>query len=182
MPKLPSTTAKAVDKTDAIHDSGTFEPLAPGDYLARLREVSVRDNTDKYGQTMWSVEFDDLHSVETHETAPGRQWMNLTVPLGPKKVHPSYTGTPEKWATYQNMAMGRLKAFFESFGYTTDSDTDEMLGEYAVITVRTRTIQSGPREGQLTNEVTGVKALDDAGIDDLDEYGIDLDADNEGAF
>lgn len=181
MPKLSAAAAKAIAKADAIHESGTFEPLAPGKYLARLQDVSIRENTDKYGQTMWAAEFDNLHAIEDHEPAPGHQWMNLTIPSGPNKVHPNYTGTPEKWETYQNMAMGRLKAFFESFGYTVDSNTDEMLGEYAVITVRQRTIQSGPREGQITNEVSGIESLEDLDVE-LEDFGIELGADDESAF
>lgn len=173
MPKLDKKTAKTVNKAEAVHGGGNFEPLEPGEYIAKLRDVTVRDNPDKYGQTQWSAEFDSLHSVETKTPAPGRQWMNLTIPHG-GDMPDNYTNGATKWESYQNMTYGRLKAFFESFGYTVDSDTDEMLGDYAVISVRQRTIQSGVREGQITNEVSGIRSLDDAGIDDLDEYGIEI--------
>ena len=173
MPKLPSAAAKAVEKSEAVHGGGgSFEPLAPGKYLAQLREVTVRDQTDKHGHTQWSAEFENLHSLEDHEKAPGRQWLNLTVPLG-KKMPASYTNGPEKWEKYQAMVMGRLKAFFESFGYTTDSDTDEMIGEWAVITVSQRTIQDGPKTGEITNRVDGIESLADAGDIELEDFGID---------
>lgn len=171
MPKLAAAAAKAVGGAEAVHGGGTFEPLAPGDYLARLRDVTVRDNTDKYGAAQWSAEFENLVFLEDREPAPGRQWLNLTIPIG-KKVPEKYPNGPEKWEKYQEMVKGRLKAFFEAFGFTTDSDTDELVGEYAVITLRVRTIQSGPKEGQLTNEVVDIKSLEDVGIDDPAEYGI----------
>lgn len=178
MPKLSSVVAKAVDSSEAVHGGGTFEPLDPGFYLARLRDVSVRDKEDKYGAAQWSAEFEDLYSLETQDKQSGRQWLNLTVPTG-KKVPGNYTNGPEKWEKYQAMVLGRMKAFFESFGYTTDSDTDELIGEWAVIEVGQRTIQSGPKEGQITNEVRGIKSLEDAGVDDLAAFGIEEGFDEE---
>lgn len=179
MPKLSSAAAKAVSGAEAVHSSGgDFEPLEPGKYLAKLTEVEVRDRTDKYGAPQWSAEFQELHSLETQEKQPGRQWLNLTVPVG-KKVPDNYTNGPEKWEKYQAMVQGRLKAFFESFGYTVDSDTDEMLGEWAVITLKVSTVQQGPNEGKLRNEVTGIESLADAGDIELADFGIDAFEDEE---
>ena len=176
MPKLPKNAVKTVDDAEITNIS--YDPIEPGRYLARLLEVNVRENTDKYDQTMWSATFDNLHSLTNGEPVSGLQWFNLTVPSGSNKVHPAYENSPQKWATYQNLTAGRMKSFFEAMGYTVDSDTDEMIGEYAILTVAIRTIQKGARQGQLTNEVTGIASMEDAGVT-LEDFGI---PDTESAF
>ena len=158
MPKLAANAAKAVGAAEAVHGGGEFEPHPPGKYLARLTDVSVRDELNKYDAPQWSAEFQDLVSLETQEAVPGRQWLELTIPTG-SKVHPSYTNGPEKWAKYQEMVQGRLKAFFEAFGYTVDSDTDEMLNEYAILTLGITTVQQGVNEGKKRNRVTDIEAV-----------------------
>ena len=157
MPKLSAAAVKMVDSAEARHESGgSFEPLAPGRYLAKLSEVTTVD-PNKHGAVVWNAEFKNLISLETEAPAPGRQWLRLTLPSDPNKGVPAtYTNGPEKWEKYQAMLLGLLKGFFESFGYTSDSDTDELLGEYAVIELGIRTIQSGAREGEKTNEVKGI--------------------------
>jgi len=168
MPKLNAAAAKAVEQTEAVHGGG-FELLKPGKYLGQLTEVSVRENPDKYGAAQWSAEFQNLHSIETREPVSGRQWLNLTMPLG-KKAPANYENGAEKWEKYQAMVKGRLAAFFEAFGYTPDSDTDEMLLEWAVITVGVQTIQQGPKQGEKRNVVNDIESLDKYG--DLDSFGI----------
>lgn len=158
MPKLSAAAAKAVESAEAVHGGGEFEPLAPGKYLGRLADVSVRDEKDKYGHVQWSAEFQNLVSLETQATAPGRQWLNVAVPLG-SKVPANYENGPEKWQKYQAMVQGRMNAFFEAFGYTPDSDTDEMLNEYAIITLSIVTVQSGPNEGKKRNRVVDIEAV-----------------------
>lgn len=176
MPKLSAGAVKMVDASEARHESGgTFEPLAPGRYLGKLSDVSTRD-PNKHGAVVWSAEFQDLIRLEDSTPVPGRQWLNLTLPSDPKKGVPStYDNGPDKWDKYQQMLTGLLKGFFESFGYTSDSDTDELLGEYAVLEVGIRTIQSGPKEGQKTNVVNGIYPvpedldLDALGVGQSDE-------------
>lgn len=158
MPKLSAAAAKAVEAAEAVHGGGEYELLRDGKYLGRLTDVSVRDELDKYGHTQWSAEFQNLVYLEDQAAASGRQWLNLTVPQG-SKVAANYENGPEKWQKYQAMIQGRLNAFFEAFGYTPDSDTDEMLNEYAIITVGTRTVQSGPNEGKKANRTTDVEAV-----------------------
>ncbi|QCQ57492.1 hypothetical protein SEA_SUCHA_47 [Microbacterium phage Sucha] len=158
MPKLAANAAKAVEAAEAVHGGGDYEPLPEGKYLGRLADVKVRDQLNKYGAAQWSAEFQDLVSLDTQETAPGRQWLELTVPTG-SKVPGNYTNGPEKWAKYQAMVQGRLNAFFTAFGYTADSDTDEMLNEYAIISVKITTIQQGVKEGQLTNRVVDIEPV-----------------------
>jgi len=178
MPKLSAAAVKMVDSAEARHESGgSFEPLAPGRYLAKLSEVTTVD-PNKHGAVVWNAEFQNLISLETEAPAPGRQWLRLTLPSDPKKGVPAtYTNGPEKWEKYQAMLLGLLKGFFESFGYTSDSDTDELLGEYAVIELGIRTIQSGAREGEKTNEVKGIFPVPEDL--DLDALGVSSVADEE---
>lgn len=157
MPKLDSKTASSVEETEPTH-GGDFEPLAPGKYLARLNAVEVRDEKNKYGALQWSAEFDNMHELETGDKAPGRQWLSLTLPSGAKPPA-AYTSGPEKWEKYQNMLRGRLAAFFAAFGYTADSDTDEMVGEWAVITLSVKTAQQGKKAGKQVNEVEDIEVV-----------------------
>lgn len=159
MPKLAKNIATKVNSTDVVH-TGAYEPLTPGKYLGRLHSVKVREDKNKYDAQQWTAEFRDLHSVTTEESAPGRQWMNLTLPTT-KEPHPRYQDSPEKWGKYQDMLAGRLRAFFEAMGYTPDSDTDEMIGEWAVLTISVETIQDGPKAGERTNRVTDIEEKDD---------------------
>lgn len=158
MPKLDSKTASVVEQTEATH-GGNFEPLPAGKYLGRLVEVKIRDEKNKYGAVQWSAEFESLRPLEDPDhVAPGRQWLNLTLPTS-NKAPANYANGADKWEKYQNMLRGRLKAFFESFGYTSDSDTEEMHGEWAVITVVVKTAQQGARAGQKVNEVSDIEMV-----------------------
>jgi hypothetical protein len=74
-------------------------------------------------------------------------------------MHPAYQNGEDKWLRFQEVNRSRMKQFFEAFGYTTDSDTDEMVGERVAIDIEIRTIQSGPRTGERVN---GVKAVSPA--------------------
>lgn len=156
MPILDSATAQAV--AEATGNTGEYSPLKPGKYLARLAKVEARENPNKYGLAMWNAEFDEIHNLQG-ERQPGRQWLNLTAPVPPgTKPHPAYANGPEKWEQYQSVLRSQMKAFFEAFGYQSTSDTDEIVGEWAVITLGVETIQAGPKQGQQTNRVTKIEA------------------------
>lgn len=162
MPKLNKTIARRAQ--DAEPQSGAFEPLKPGKYVATLAKVEAR--TTNAGNPMWVAEFTDLSNLASGERAPGRQWYNLNLPVDgpmPKGYQPKNSKkTPkEAWETSQNLSASRLHAFFDAFGYTTDSDTDEMLGEQCVLQVGIRTIQQGARTGERVNNVNAVLPLPD---------------------
>ena len=55
--------------------------------------------------------------------------------------------------------------WFDAHGFTVDSDTEEMIGSYAMITVVQETIQRGSRAGQVGNRVTFVEEVP-AGFDE----------------
>lgn len=168
MPKLPSKIAKQAENADPV---GSFEPLAPGKYLVRLGAVEAVANNN--GSAAWSAEFDRVYNLKG-DRQPGRQWYRLNLPVGEVgDPAPSwYNNGQAKWDSYQRMSQGRLRTFFEAFGYTTDSDTDEMLGEWAVASISQRTIQAGARAGQQANQVDGLEAVPD-GVEIPEESGDD---------
>lgn len=159
MPKLAAKQRKKVEKAEAV--SGEFEPLKPGKYIATLADVVAK--TANSGAPMWVAEFEEIHSLDG-ERQPGRQWYNLMLPQDkmPEDYQPkrSKKSPEEAWEDYQNLCNGRLKSFFEAFGYTVDSDTDEMISERCVLQIGVRTIQNGARAGEQTNSVNGVAPLD----------------------
>lgn len=172
MPKLNTKLANKVQNAEPVHDAG-FELLPAGPYLARLRSVEARQSTN--GHPQWSVRWEEIHNFD-HERFPGMQFMDLNLPQD--KMPASYDKGQDKWDKYQRMCEGRLAAFFEALGYTADSDTDEMLGEWAVIVVSQSTIQRGPKQGEKRNEVRDVQAIPD----DLEIPEVDDDYDSEETF
>lgn len=154
MPKLAAKDRKKVGSAEAT--SGGFEPIAPGKYLATLNGVEAR--TSNAGNPMWVAEFTEITALDGTKV-PGRQWMNMMLPTSDTPPE-GYTKPAEKWEMYQRLCAGRIKAFFEAFGYDVDSDTDEMIGEQAVIQIGIRTIQNGEKAGQKANEVNGVFPAD----------------------
>lgn len=160
MPKLAVKDRKKVQKAEAV--GGGFEPLRPGKYIATLANVEAKNSNA--GNPMWVAEFEDIHDLDG-EKQPGRQWYNLNLPTT-DEAPADYEKGQEKWEQYQALCAGRIKAFFEAFGYTPDSDTDEMIGERCVLQIGVRTIQNGPRKGEATNSVNGVAALDSVDFED----------------
>ena len=171
MAKLSVKDRKKVAKAEAT--GGGFKPITAGKYVAELSQVEVKVSAN--GNPMWVAEFTDIHDLDG-EQVPGRQWYNLNLPTTdtpPDGYKPARGGDPkEKWAQYQELCAGRIKQFFEVFGFTEDSDTDEMIGERAVLQIGIRTIQNGPKTGEQTNTVNGLQPLDSvtfAGSDDSDD-------------
>lgn len=168
MPKLAAKVRKNVEKAEAV--SGGFELLKPGKYVAELSGVEAK--LSNAGNPVWSAEFNEIHALDG-ERQPGRQWYNLNLPQDKMpddyKPGPNSKKSPEDaWESYQALCNGRLKAFFEAFGFSVDSDTDEMIGERVVLQIGVRTIQNGPKKGEDTNTVNGVFALDTVDFEGVD--------------
>lgn len=163
MPKLDKKLQGTVDAAEAV--SGDFEPLAPGRYIGTLSAVTAKNSAN--GNPMWVWEFTDISNMDG-EKQPGRQWYNTMLPGGKMPAG----STKDKWETSQRLSAGRLKAAFEAFGYSLDSDTDEMLGEKVVLVIGIDTINKGERAGQRTNRVNALHALPDD-IDPADYGGED---------
>lgn len=150
MPKLDAKMAQAVEETEST-GGGEYSLIEPGRYFATLSDIEAREG--RYGP-QWSATFTDITSADG-KRQPGRQWYNLNVPVD-GHMHPSYQNGEDKWQKFQDVNRSRMKQFFHAFGYTTDSDTDEMLGEQAVIEIEIRTIQNGPRTGERVNSIKSV--------------------------
>lgn len=168
MPKLAAKDRKKVEKAEAV--SGGFEPLAPGKYIAELAEVEAK--TSGAGNAYWNAEFHEIQTLDG-EAVPGRQWYMLMLPIDkmPEDYKPkkSKKSPEEAWATYQELTAGKIKAFFEAFGFTPDSDTDELIGERCVLQIGVETINQGPKTGELTNRVHAVHPLDSVEFEEADE-------------
>ncbi len=183
MPKLNKKQQKAVSNADAQHGGGGFELIPAGKYLATL--TAVTDGTDNFGNDRWEAEFSTITSTKDGKVYPGRQWMNLEVPQDPEAVPSDYKprdpkkgSSAEQWAHLQTVRNGRIRAFFESFGYTVDTDTDEMVEEEAkaLITIGQRTRQQGDRKGERFNLITGIDEVpEDLDVDDLVDTSGDAD-------
>lgn len=174
MAKLNAKDRKKVAKAEA--NSGEFQPYPPGKYIGALSEVEVK--TSGNGNPMWNVTFTDITTLDG-ESMPGRQWYTLMLPQD--KMPEGYTPRNSKkspedaWATYQDLTAGRIKAFFEAFGYSEDSDTDEMIGDKVILQIGIETIQQGAKKGQKTNRVNAVLPLDDDTVDRLADEDTDDD-------
>lgn len=158
MPKLNAKLKKKVDKAEAV--TGEFEPMPSGKYLGTLSEVEAKNSAA--GNPMWVAEFNNIRDLDG-DGQPGRLWYNLNLPTTDTPPE-GYAKGEEKWVQYQRMCEGRLKAFFEAFGFETDSDTDEFIGEDAILEVGVRTISNGPKAGQRTNTVNGVKSAESVSV------------------
>ena len=128
MPKLKKNVADKVAAAEAA--TGGFL-LPEGRYAARLEEVQVKEGAKG---TYWAWVLTDLHDTEG-DAHPGKQWHNTSL---------------------TEAAFGFLKATFEAFGYTTDSDTDEMIGEWVTIHLVQEQIARGPKAGEMTNRIRSI--------------------------
>jgi hypothetical protein len=163
MPKLEAAVSQKVANAETT-GGGEYTLIEPGRYFATLTNVDVREG--KYGP-QWSAEFSDIHDAKGMRQ-PGRQWYNLNVPVD-GHMHPAYQNGEDKWAKFQDVNRSKMKQFFEAFGYTTDSDTDEMVGEKISIDIEIRTIQSGPRTGERVNSVKNVHPVTNLAGGTVDE-------------
>lgn len=155
MPKLSKKLAKAAASADIA--TGDFPLIDPGWYFAQLESVEVRDGN--YAP-QWNATFVNMHSEVTGARISGKQWYRMNiVPEG--DAPPAYPNGDKKWANWQKMSLGMLRNFFEAFGYTTDSDTDELQGEWTRIKITIRTINAGARKGEKINDVKTVGPVPD---------------------
>lgn len=165
MPKLAAKDRKKVAKAEAT--GGGFEPLEPGKYVGTLEAVEAK--VSGAGNAYWNCVFTDITDLDGNQH-PGKQWYMVMLPIDtmPDDYTPksSKKSPEEAWATYQALTAGRIKAFFEAFGYTVDSDTDEMVGDKAVLQIGIDTIQKGPKAGQPTNRVNNITSLEKEGLDE----------------
>lgn len=177
MPKLAAKDRKKVAKAEAT--KGGFDLIPPGKYIAEL--TGVESKISGNGNPMWVAEFSSITGPDG-TVFPGRQWYQMMLPTTDTPPDGYTPGGKEKdpqkaWDMYQGLCAGRLKAFFEAFGYDESSDTDEMIGERVVLRIGVRTIQSGNRKGEDANNVNDVESTDS--VDWADDIGGAVDDDSE---
>lgn len=149
MPKLEKKKAKAV----AENEGQSFEVLPEGTYIGTLEQVTVHDgkaiasspaDVALFGEgeviPYWKWQFMEItglsgEDVEPGKVYPGKLWIQTSL------------GESSEW---------KVKEVFDGFGYTTDTDTDEMCGEKVKLVVSQGTIQGGPRKGEDNNNVDKV--------------------------
>jgi len=174
MPKLTSKLVKAAAEAKEVNTS--FEAWPAGKYIATLAKVDTRES--KAGNEYWVAEFSNFEDLDGKKY-PGRQWLNINLPIAempadwlPKKMRDAgetvesvdQEARTESWENYQGMTVGRIKEFFEAFGFTIDSDTDELIGEQCIVKIGQETSNYGQRKGERVNTVAGLAPLESAGV------------------
>lgn len=153
MPKLPKKIAKSVSE----NEGGDFDLLPQGAFVAKLEVVEAKDgrataeepeDVKNFGEgetiPYWSWQFTELtglsgEDVEVGKVYPGKLWTNTSL------------GVKSEW---------KMKEVFDAFGYSTDSDTDEMVGEKVKIIVVQEVAQFGKRKGEKVNQIDEVLPYD----------------------
>lgn len=147
MPKLAKKIAQKANAAE-LKDGDLSQPLPPGRYIGKLEEVEVKEG-EKGEYWQWTFK--------------------LTEPKGENRKAWVYT-------TLADGAEWKLKEVFTALGYSADSDTDEMIGESCLLSLTTRTISTGDRKGEKSNQVAKCLPLDDETVDalaDADEGELD---------
>ena len=123
MPKLDDALASKVDSQES---TGSREPLPPNEYRARLRSITPK--VASTGSNMWTAEWE----VVEGEHSGRLLWSNLV---------------------FVDTALWKVKEFFDAFGVPSSTHSDELLSCTAKLVVSQRIIQSGPKQGQLGNNI-----------------------------
>lgn len=140
MPKLNKAMAKATEAAESLNT----ELVPEGIYLVELKSVETKEGREsKKPYWLWTFEVPD----DAEEHGGKRFWLNTSL---------------------SDNALWKLKEVFDAFGVTPDTDTDTLVGEKVRVIVSQRPIASGPRTGQLSNQVENVVGLDDDDEDNED--------------
>jgi hypothetical protein len=140
VPKLQKDQAKRVDAAE----STSYETIPDGIYVAELVNVKISAAAGASGHHYWTWELKIADGA--HENR--RLW--YTTSLSPQS----------EWV---------LKGAFDAFGFTANSDTDEMIGEKVKAVVGHRTISQGTRTGEIANSVDQLLKYDGADTNDVDD-------------
>lgn len=154
MPKLASDQARAAE---TAHEEGpkTGGPMVPeGIYLGQLKEVSV---SDKEGDS-------------------GYRWWNWDFTLQDE----GYKGNEKRFITsLAPQAEFAIGGAFAAFHVPADTDTDELLGQFAMLHISQVPITKGSRKGELQNRIERITAVDPDGEAELAKAGFGGDARSE---
>lgn len=127
---------KKVAKAASEVEVGQFDALPEGPYNARLVEVKTDGEGPSGPYWLWRFE------VVDGEFEGRNLWANTSL---------------------SDKAVWKVREMFDAFGYTTDSDTDDLIGDVVRLIVTQRPIEKGARAGQIGNNVDKVLAFDGEG-------------------
>lgn len=137
--KLDDDYRKAMDEADEGREDGEFEPLEDGYYRAKIESINLSDKPGKSGYHMWVVVW---RIQAPRKWAKRTQWDRLS--LSPK-------------------AAWKMRELFDALGYEYDSDSDELIGEEAVLEIFQEEISSGSKKGEIGNSVAQVLSVAEHG-------------------
>lgn len=122
---------------DTDREEGEFEPLADGYYLAEIEKISLSPNAGPSGYKQWII----VWRIKAPRSAAKRtQWDRIS--LSPK-------------------AAFKMRELFDALGFDYDSDSDELIGEKAILELFQEEISSGKRKGEMGNSVAKVIDAED---------------------
>jgi len=150
MPRLDDQTAERVQAGAENADSGEREPLEEGFYKVVLREVKVNileksKEPKLVGCPRWVWEFE---IPEGEEHAGRRFWLSLILPADNGYQHADFM-------------LSKFANPFDAYGVPINTDTNDLVGKPVRAFVVQRTINAGPNQGKLRNEVEELLPLED---------------------
>lgn len=114
-----------------------FEALPDGYYRAAVESIKLSPKAGPSGYKMWIVVW---RILAPKKWAKRTQWDRIS--LSPK-------------------AAFKMRELYDALGYEYDSDSDELVGEQAILELSKSEIESGPKKGQMGNDVERVLSVDD---------------------
>lgn len=135
--KLDPEYQGAMNESDESREDSEYEPLEDGYYLAEIEKISLSPTAGKSGYKQWIVIW-RIKRPKAH--AKRTQWDRMS--LSPK-------------------AAWKMRELFDALGYDYDSDSDELIGEQAILELFQEPIASGKRAGEIGNSVAKIIPADD---------------------
>ncbi len=169
MPKLSKDKQKSVG---AAESSG-FDLIPAGRVVATLKAVVADKDGNplvgkKSGMPYWRWEFGDCTAISPMEgTADGGPASKQNPVIKYDAGH-VFNGQQFVNTSLSDDADWKMKEVFDAFGYSVDSDTDEMIGHQVVLHITRRPIEGGDRDGEMGNNVGRVAPYVEGEDDDWD--------------
>lgn len=140
MPKLPTAAARVVAKAES---GGGYTLVPEDDYRLKLLSVKVSPKPDRNDNHYWIWQFEIVGG--------------------------DYAGSKQRTNTWWTEEQAWwMKAVFEAFGAKANVDTDTLVGKEVMATITQREIESGPRQGKITNDISSIRPVSEGDDDDSD--------------
>lgn len=137
--KLDDEYQQAMNESDnrPAGEDTEFEVLPEGYYLCEVDSIKLSDKAGPSGYKQWVVVW---RVVRPKASAKRTIWDRRS--LSPK-------------------AAFKMRELFDALGYEYGSDSDELVGERAVVEIEHQEIERGPRTGQLSENVVALYSSED---------------------